>query len=46
MDIRKNLARKGIRAAYKAARTLGLGQIGTSLLVGALDAAPTEGPRP
>lgn len=35
MNIRKNLARKGIKAAYKAARTLGLGQIGTSLLVGA-----------
>lgn len=35
MNIRKDLARKGIGAAYKAARTLGLGQIGTSLLVGA-----------
>ncbi len=35
MNIRKNLARKGIQAAHKAANVLGLGQIGTSLLVGA-----------
>lgn len=35
MSIRRRLARKGIRAAHKAANVLGLGLIGTNLMVGA-----------
>ena len=35
MSIRKDFARKGIRAAHKAANGLGLGPVGTSLVVGA-----------